>query len=169
MFYLLGSVLPEFDQNQTIYKLNVLPPWISSAWIWSTPNDLHLSNFLIAISSCMYLSLLTQLSIQYIVGICKQITILNLHQVTSRLETILEPIYVPLQVSNISVLTMSFKLINFVFPILPSFVPESSTSYTCYNVRTSLLIWPWFCSHSNFTCFLWINNSEHFSPNHGLC
>jgi hypothetical protein len=49
------------------------------------------------------------------VGICDQITILILDNITSRLVTFLIFIYASLQISNIFVFIINFKLINFAF------------------------------------------------------
>jgi hypothetical protein len=65
--------------------------------------------------------------IQNTVGICKQITILHFYHISSRLVTLLEFIYTPVQISNILILTVCFKLINFVFQIFPLF--ESHTMF----------------------------------------
>jgi hypothetical protein len=56
---------------------------------------------------------------QSIVGVCKQITILILHQVISRLVTPLKFIYSSMQVPNILVPTVRCKRFNFFFQIFP--------------------------------------------------
>jgi hypothetical protein len=46
-----------------------------------------------------------------------------------------EVIYSSIQVSNVLVLTVRFKLINFVFQIFLLFVPEMPASFTSYIVQ----------------------------------
>jgi hypothetical protein len=60
--------------------------------------------------------------IQNVVEICKQITILILHYVTSRLKAPLKFIYSSIQVSEVLGLTVCCKLIKFVF-----------LSFACYS------------------------------------
>jgi hypothetical protein len=56
------------------------------------------------------------------VGIRRQITILIIHHITSRLVTLLKFIYSSIQVANVLVLIVCCNLINFVFQILPLFI-----------------------------------------------
>ena len=63
---------------------------------------------------------------QNIVGVCNQITLLMLYYITSRLVTLVKVTDAPIQVSDILVLTVCFKLINFSFLTLPLFVPGMS-------------------------------------------
>jgi len=51
------------------------------------------------------------------------------------LVTLLNFIDAPIQVSDICVLTICLKVINFSFHIFPLFVPEMSTSLTSYMVQ----------------------------------
>jgi hypothetical protein len=51
------------------------------------------------------------------------------------LVTLLEFIYTPVQISNILILTVCFKLINFVFQIFPFFGPVSSIKDTAHKPK----------------------------------
>ena len=53
----------------------------------------------------------------------------------SRLVTLLKVIDAPIQVSDICVLTICLKVMNFSFHILPLFVPEMYTSLMSYMVQ----------------------------------
>jgi hypothetical protein len=68
-------------------------------------------------------------------GIRKQITILILHCVISRLVHPLKIIYFSVQISDVLVLTAHCKLINFVFQILPSLFSEISAGFAIYIVH----------------------------------
>jgi len=68
------------------------------------------------------------------VGVCNQITLIILYYISSRLVTLLEVNDAPVQVSDSFDLTVSFKLINFSFPIYLLLVPEMSASFTSYIV-----------------------------------
>ena len=57
---------------------------------------------------------------QNTVGVCNQITLVILYYISSRLVTLLKVIDVPLKVSDILVLTVSSKFINFSFSDIPS-------------------------------------------------
>jgi len=61
---------------------------------------------------------------QNIVVVCNQITLLMLYYITSRLVTLVKVTDAPIQVSDILVLTVCFKFINFSFPAFLLFVPE---------------------------------------------
>jgi hypothetical protein len=78
--------------------------------------------------------------IRNIMGVCKPITILILHQVTSRLVTPLKLIYSSIQVSNVLVLAVLCKLINFVFQTFPLFVPEMPAGFTSYEIKKNPVI-----------------------------
>ena len=67
-------------------------------------------------------------------GICNQITILFLYYISSTLVTLLKVTDVPVKVSVIFYLTVNFRLIDFSFQNFFLFVPEMSTSFTCYSV-----------------------------------
>jgi hypothetical protein len=64
--------------------------------------------------------------IQNTVGICKQITILVLSQVSSRLVILLKFTYAPLLVFHIFVVTPCFKLIDFVFQVFSFIICNQS-------------------------------------------
>jgi len=68
--------------------------------------------------------------IQNTLGICKQITILILDNINSRLVTFPKFIYASVQISNILCFIISFKLINFAFQIFPFLVPERSAVFS---------------------------------------
>ena len=72
---------------------------------------------------------------QSTVGVCNHVTLLILYSISSRLVTLLKILDAPIkQVSDIFDHTVSFKFLNFSFQIFLLFVPEMSTSFTCYNV-----------------------------------
>ena len=71
---------------------------------------------------------------QNIVGVCKQITVLTFYYIRYRLVTLLKIIDAPTQVSDIFYLNVVSKFINFSFQIFLLFVPETSASFTSYNV-----------------------------------
>jgi hypothetical protein len=73
--------------------------------------------------------------VQEVVGICKQISNLILHPITSRLTAPLKLIYSSIQVNNVLVLTVSCNLINFVFQIVLLFVPEMAAGFMSYIVQ----------------------------------
>jgi hypothetical protein len=77
------------------------------------------------------------------VGNCKQITILILDKVTSRLLTPLKLIYSSIQVSDVLVLTVCCMLINSLFQIFPLLIPEMSASFmSCiFQVIPIYLAW----------------------------
>jgi hypothetical protein len=54
---------------------------------------------------------------QNTVGLCNQITLLVLYCISSRLVMLLKITEAPLQVSDIFLITVSFKLINYIFQI----------------------------------------------------
>ena len=74
---------------------------------------------------------------------CKQITLLVLYYIISRLLTLLKVIDAPIRVTDILDLTVSFKFISFSFQIFLLFVPEVSTSFTSFNVYINYgaLVW----------------------------
>jgi hypothetical protein len=92
-------------------------------------------------------------SIQSLVRICQQITFLMFYQV-SRLVTLLKSIYMSIQVLNIFVLSIYFKLINFVSDI-PLLVSVGFFFFCVSSLyRISVFIWLGFGNHCNFACFL---------------
>jgi hypothetical protein len=72
---------------------------------------------------------------QNTVVVCNKITLLILYYSSSRLLTLLKVIDAPIQVSDILVLTVCFKFINFSFQIFLLFVPELFTTFTFYIVQ----------------------------------
>jgi hypothetical protein len=77
------------------------------------------------------------------VGVCNQITLFILYYISSRLVTLLKVIDAPIQVCDILVLTVCFKLINFSYQIFPLFVPEMSISFTSYIVQIIYITLVW--------------------------
>jgi len=61
-------------------------------------------------------------------------TLLVLYCISSKLATLLKLIDVPVQVSDIFNLSVSFKIIDFSFQISLLFVREMSTCFTSYIV-----------------------------------
>ena len=131
---------------------------ISSAGIWSIPGDLFLFSLSIAISTwkalgsstsgyavCISVCLISLnpwtfnswekwfLHIAKILweSVIKQITLLFLYYISSRLVTLLQITEVHIKVSDIFYLTLSFNFINFSFKI---FTPEMSTIFASYIV-----------------------------------
>ena len=102
---------------------------------------------------------------QNTVAVCNQITLLILYYISSRLLSLLNITDVPIQVSDIFYLTVSFKFINFSF----FFVPEMSTRFHSTLFRLSTLLWFGSFNHCTLACFLRYKNCEHSSSNHGLC
>src|SRR5215470_13183680 len=80
---------------------------------------------------------------QNTVGVCNQVTLLILYYFSSRLVPPLKRNDTPIQVSEILVLTVCFKFINFSFQIFPLFVPEMSTSFMSYVVQIISIILVW--------------------------
>jgi hypothetical protein len=60
-----------------------------------------------------------------------------------RLVAPLKFIYYSMQVSNVLVLTVRFKLINFVFQILPLLIPEMPAGFTSYIVLIIPIYFTW--------------------------
>jgi hypothetical protein len=65
-----------------------------------------------------------------------------------------EFIFSSIQVSNVLVLTVRCKLINFVFQIFPLFIPEMPAGFMSYIVQIISLVWLGSCNHCNLACFL---------------
>jgi len=85
-----------------------------------------------------YIHYLTEVilpSVQNIVGICKQITIIIFYYVSYRLVTFRKFIYASIHISHIFVLTVRFKLINLFFQIFPPFVAEGFTGFASYIIQ----------------------------------
>jgi hypothetical protein len=106
--------------------------------------------------------------IQDILGICYHITILILYNINYGLVPFLKFSYASVQISNIFVLIISFKLVNFAFQIFPFVFLNILLVSRLKFCRFSPLIWPGFCNHCNLACFLWSINFEPSSSNHGL-
>jgi hypothetical protein len=91
------------------------------------------------IINSMYVQQLTKVilpdtGIQNIAGFCKQLTILTFYQVSSRLITLLKSIYSSVEVSDILVLTLCFKLITaFHIPSILK-IPTDFTSYIIHII-----------------------------------
>jgi len=67
-------------------------------------------------------------------AVCNQIAFLILYCIRFRLITLLKVNDVPIPVSDILDITVSFKLINISFHIFFLFVSEMSTSFTSYII-----------------------------------
>jgi hypothetical protein len=80
---------------------------------------------------------------QNTVGVCNQITFLALYCSSYRLVTLREVIFASLQVPDIYYLTVSFKFLNFSFPICLLFVPEIPASITSYIVQIIYIALAW--------------------------
>jgi hypothetical protein len=72
------------------------------------------------------------------VAVCNQITLLILYYISSRLVTLRKVIDVPIQVSDIFDLTVSFKFVNFSFQIFLLFLPELSASFMSHTLLNYL-------------------------------
>jgi hypothetical protein len=72
---------------------------------------------------------------QNTVRLCKQITLLIRFYISSRLVTLLKIINVPVQVSDIFHLTVSFMFINSGFQIFLLFAPAMPASFMSYIVQ----------------------------------
>ena len=147
---------PNRTDKLWISEWNVLlPALISSAGILIIPGDVCLFNFSIAISNLkllgsgtsgpavcisVCLTLLTTctfnswgklfLHLAKTLGVCKQITLIILYYINSRLVTLLKYTDATVHASDIFDLTVSLKFINFSFQIFILFVPEMSTIVT---------------------------------------
>jgi hypothetical protein len=80
---------------------------------------------------------------QNTVVVCNQITLLILYYIISRLVTLLKVVGVPVQVSDILVLSVCFMFINFGFQIFLLFIPEMSTSFSTYIVQVIYITLVW--------------------------
>jgi hypothetical protein len=93
--------------------------------------------------------------IQDILGICYDINILILYNITCRFVTFLKFIYD----SSSSILPFKYSLYFFLYILIVS----------CLKFcRLSLLTCFGFCNHCNLACFRWSINFELSSSNHGL-
>jgi len=84
---------------------------------------------------------------QYIVGVCKQITLLIFYYISSSLATPLKVTGVPIQVSDILDLTVSFKFNNFSFQIFLLFVLKCLPISRLTFCGLSTLLWFGSCIH----------------------
>jgi hypothetical protein len=90
----------------------------------------------------LYIQLLTEVIFppsQNLSRIRKKIAPLILYELGSRLVTLLKIRYAPIQVSDVLILIVSFKPINFVFQISPFLVPEMSTSFPPYITHITFI------------------------------
>jgi hypothetical protein len=81
------------------------------------------------------------------VGVCNQIAFLILYYISSRLVTVFKVIDAPIQVSDILVLTVCFKLINFSFQILFQTLTVSLNKTKSHDIKLSNI-------HSNVSQYL---------------
>ena len=108
--------------------------------------------------------------IQTTEGVCNQFPLLIIYYTSSRLLTLLKVTDTPTQVSDILVLTVSFKFSNFSFHIyifflfLKCLLASGITQFTL-----STLLWFGSCNQCILNCFLLHKNHENSSSNHGLC
>ena len=108
---------------------------------------------------------------QIIGGVCNQITLLILYCVSSRLVTLLKVIDVPIQVSGVFYLTVSFKFIQFSFQIFFLFFVKCLLA-SRLTFRSATLFWFAFCNHRRLDCFTPVktevrtNNSRHVHNMH---
>ena len=84
---------------------------------------------------------------------CKQITLIILSCISSRLVPLLKVIDAPIQIHNIFYLTVSSKLLTFSFQICLLFVPEMFASLTSYIVQTIYIALAWIMYPLNFSLF----------------
>jgi len=82
-------------------------------------------------------------SIQNTVAVCNQITLLILYYIISTPLKFHKVTDAPIHVCDVFDLTVSFKLINFIFQIFFLFVPELSTGFTSYIVRIIYIALAW--------------------------
>jgi hypothetical protein len=68
---------------------------------------------------------------------------LTFHLVIFRLVAPLKFIYFSIQVSDVLVLTVRCKLINFVFQMFPLFIPEISAGFASYINHVILIYFGW--------------------------
>jgi hypothetical protein len=87
-----------------------------------------------------------------IVEICKQVAILILHQV-SRLAAQLKFIHSSVQVSDVLIVTVRCKLINFVFQIFLFFIPEMCVGFGSSTVQVIPICFTWILYPLKFSLF----------------
>ena len=168
-----------------------LPPaLINYAGSWSIPGNLCLFSFPITISnskalgsdsSCSGVRIFLCLTspntytlkiwekwFLHLAKILKEsVSFLIFYCISSRLATLLKIIDVPIKVSDLFDLTVSFKFLNFSSQIFPFFfVPKMSASFMSYIVELSTLFWLGSCTHCILVCFLWSKKPKHSSSKH---
>ena len=120
----------------------------------------------------MYIQQLREMippSSQNTVGVCNQITLLIPYCTGFRLATLLKVNDATIKVSDIRVLTVSFKFLNFSFQIFLLFVLECLLVSCLTLFILSTLLWFGSCSHCLTPSFLWSKYYEHFTSNYCLC
>ena len=101
-------------------------------------------------------------------GVCKQIILLILYYISSRLVTLLKVIDAPIEVSFIFYLTVNFKFLNFSFQIfLLLFFLKCLLASRLTLFRLSTLLWFGSCKHCIVACFLRSKNHKHSASTHG--
>jgi len=103
---------------------------------------------------------------QNTVGVCNQITFLILYYISSRTVTLLTD--VPIQVSDVNDLTVSFKFINFSFQVSFFLSLKCLLASRLALFRLSTWFWLGSCNHCILACLLWSKKPKYFSSNHGL-
>jgi len=81
--------------------------------------------------------------IQKTVGICKQIILLLLYYISSRLVILLKVTDAPIQVPNIFYLTIRLKILSFGSQLFFIFDPQMSASFTTYIVEIIFVALAW--------------------------
>ena len=103
------------------------------------------------------------------VGVYKQITILVLCYISSRLVTLLKLIDTPTKVSDILHSILSFVFIKFscqIFLLLLFLKCLLASHLTLFRLSTSN--WFRYSNSCNLVCFLLSKNRDHSTSNHGL-
>jgi hypothetical protein len=106
---------------------------------------------------------------QGFVSHCNQIMLLTLYEVSYRLVTFLIFIYTSAIASNIFVLTVCSKRINFVFQIFPLLFLKCAPASQTTLFRLSAFICLTSCNHNILACFLRANYLECTLSKCGLC
>ena len=102
------------------------------------------------------------------VGICNQITLLLLYDVSSRLVTFLKATFAPIQVCDILGLTVSFKFTTLAFRYSLLLLLKCLLISRLTLIGLSTLLWFGSCNHYTLASFLWCESHKH-SSNPGLC
>ena len=98
----------------------------------------------------------------------KRETLIVSKDISSRLVTILKIIDDPIHVSDIFVLTVSFKFINISFQLFLLFFLKSLLASCLILFRLSTLFSFASCTQCNLACYLLSRKSKHSASNHGL-